>query len=78
LSPGGKTDRHRRKNMKEFCVEFTIEYEGYNGYDHTNIENYTVEAKNEKSAENKARKLAKKSPYFQRGYIKSVAIKQIR
>lgn len=63
--------------MKEFTIKFVVEYEGYNGYDHTtNFEYNGVKARNSKSAINKAKKLLKKNAggYLQRGYIKNTIV----
>ncbi len=62
--------------MKTFNVEFVVEYEGYNGYDHKTDFSYSVEAMTVKSAINKAKKLLKKNAggYLQRGYIKSTIV----
>ena len=62
--------------MKNFNIDFVVEYEGYNGYDHKTNFSYSVEAMNEKSALNKAKKLLKKNAggYLQRGYIINTSI----
>lgn len=46
--------------MKTFEVEITYGHESYNGYDHRDgMRKYIVNARNYKSAENKAKKLFK-------------------
>lgn len=57
--------------MKEWFVKIRVRYEGYNGYDHDADFQYTVLARTECSAKNKAKKMIG-GGHLQRGYVSSI------
>jgi hypothetical protein len=58
--------------MKKFKVTFKHGHESYNGYDLYDIRDYFVEARNHKSAENKAKKLLPKYGWIQYTIIEEI------
>jgi len=62
--------------MKKYFIEITFDRESYNGFDYEEHRNWNVEARNEKSAENKATKKFHKD--YKGFCVKRCIIKEIQ
>jgi hypothetical protein len=65
--------------MKTYLVKFDTCHESYGGYNHSDgWSEYTVEARNEKSAEYKAKKLWKKNHHSASYWVKNTSINEVK